>query len=152
MTWLTHSDNVIAKGRTAKKAKSLADLAGRRRETEGQFFTPKWVAKGMFSIAKPVMDSVGRMVSLMDNSVGSGRLLANAEPSKHILYGCDVDHRVIDSLCLDAKKAGFVFEFIHEGVENIEASNIDVALKSLWLLAFITAQFYEAFPLSKDFL
>lgn len=128
MSWLTHSKHITSKGLTSKKVSRMADLAQRRKETEGQFFTPSWVAAGMTSLVTPLMAQTHRKISLMDNSVGSGRLLANAHPDKHILFGCDVDERVIDTLSQDAQDAGFIHTFYNDGMENINANHIDVAL------------------------
>jgi hypothetical protein len=128
MNWLTQSNNVTSKGLTSKKATRMADLAKRRQETQSQYFTPLWISLGFQSILATLTERTTRKITVMDNSVGSGRLLANTNPDKHILFGCDVDERVIDTLSQDAKNAGFTHTFFHDGMENIKARNIDVGL------------------------
>ena len=128
MNWLTQSNNITSKGISSKRVTRMADLAKRRQETQSQYFTPLWISLGFQSILATLTERTTRKITLMDNSVGSGRLLANTNPDKHILFGCDVDERVIDTLSQDAKKAGFTHTFYHEGMENINARNIDIGL------------------------
>ncbi|MGK0372228.1 MAG: hypothetical protein ACJAW1_002478, partial [Glaciecola sp.] len=53
-----------------------------------------WISKLIWSIASQAMES-GRKYNVMDNSVGSGRLLAYANPVEHNLFGCDIDQQCI---------------------------------------------------------
>ncbi|MBW8191343.1 hypothetical protein K0504_09865 [Neiella marina] len=128
MSWLNRATSIISKGLRTSKAKSLADLAARRALTQSQFFTPEWVASGMWSIAEPAMSASRGMVAIMDNSIGSGRLVANAEPGKHIVYGCDTDERSIAALSQDAKDAGLAHEFAISGMEDVEACGFGLGL------------------------
>ncbi|MBD1389473.1 DEAD/DEAH box helicase [Neiella sp. HB171785] len=128
MTWLHQSQQVLSKGLTTSKVKRMADLASRRQQTQSQFFTPEWVASGMWSIAEPAMNAASGMVAVMDNSVGSGRLMAQACPNKHLLYGCDTDERVIAALSEDATNAQISHEFSVSGMEDIEADSFGVGL------------------------
>lgn len=128
MNWLTQSISITSKGLNSKRVTRMADLAKRRQETQSQYFTPLWVSFGFQSILARLSERTSRKITIMDNSVGSGRLLANTNPDKHILFGCDVDERVINTLSQDAKNAGFEHAFFHEGMENIKACNIDIGL------------------------
>ena len=99
MTWTTQSNTLSSKGQLTKKATRLADLASRRELTNGQFFTPLWISEKVWDIASQAMES-GRKYNVMDNSVGSGRLLAHANPEAHNLFGCDIDHQFVSQAFL----------------------------------------------------
>lgn len=123
MYWNNNALSLLSKGQTTKKATSLGELSQRRNITEGQFWTPNWVSQKLWAIAQRAMKP-NRYYSVMDNSIGSGRLLAHANPEQHILYGCDIDGRCIDALSHDAQEANFNYTFSNSGVENIETSGI----------------------------
>ncbi|MFT5715923.1 MAG: hypothetical protein ACI9T7_000096 [Oleiphilaceae bacterium] len=123
MTWTTQANTISSKGQLTKKATRLAHLAARRELTEGQFFTPLWISKVIWGIASQAMES-GRKYNVMDNSVGSGRLLAYAKPDSHNLFGCDIDQQCIATLIEDAEEAGFNYTFNASGVENVEARDM----------------------------
>lgn len=131
-TWRSQALSLSAKGATTPKAASLADLARRRSEAQGQFFTPDWICKGMWALAAPAMAQIfedsGRPVAVFDNSVGSGRLFQMASPNLHSLYGVDIDGECIDALTADADAAGFTHEFIEAGLESVSASGFGVAI------------------------
>ncbi len=130
--WRDQSLRLIAKGTTVRKANSLADLHRRRDEAQGQFYTPDWVCDGMWSLVSPSLDAAiaksNNPVALFDNSIGSGRLLQFADPDKHYLYGCDIDAQCIDALTEDASKAGFNFEFVTAGMEQVTAKEFAAAI------------------------
>lgn len=134
LPWRNSSAKLIAKGVTARKAESLADLHRRRGEAQGQFYTPDWVCRGMWGLLQPAMDAAlagspqGARVALLDNSVGSGRLFQYADPEKHALYGCDIDPDCIDALNVDAGAAGFRFEFEAAGMEQVKARSFGASL------------------------
>ena len=71
--WLNQALSIESKGITTTKAKSLADLASRRQETQGQFWTVPWIARKMWDIALTAMHENSALYAVMDNSVGSGR-------------------------------------------------------------------------------
>lgn len=133
MTWYASLRGIESRGSQAERPGSLAGLAQARREHLGQFFTPDVVAKVMWDIASPAMAAavssrtLGR-VSILDNSVGTGRLLQYADPSQHALYGVDVDTSALAALGQAAEAAGFTCEFNACGMESIRPRNFDVAL------------------------
>lgn len=131
-SWRNSSSQLIAKGTTVKKAVSLADLHRRRDEAKGQFYTPDWVCAGMWGLIEASMDRAieadQRPVAILDNSVGSGRLLQFAHQEKHHLYGCDVDPQCVDALSADAAAAGFRHEFVVAGMEEITATGFGAAI------------------------
>lgn len=55
-------------------------------------------------------------------------LLAQADPKRHVLYGCDIDPRCIDALIQDASSAGFSYNFDCEGIESVSAARFGVAV------------------------
>ena len=130
--WRNLSCDLIAKGTTVKKANSLADLHRRRDEAQGQFYTPDWVAAGMWSLVEPAMTQAfaetGYPVPVFDNSVGSGRLLQFASQDKHQLFGCDIDAECVDALSADAEAAGFRHDFVAGGMEEVTAKGFGVSI------------------------
>ena len=128
MAWLDNSKSITSKGLTTEKSNGLAGLAARREATESQYFTPEWVARGMWEMISPAMYGTRGKISVMDNSVGTGRLIAHAEASKHHLYACDTDSRVIAALSSDADQAGIQYQFDESGMEDVKAQNMGVAL------------------------
>lgn len=76
---------------------SLAGLHEARKRHIGQFFTPDQVARFIWEIAMQAMpDGADPLApiryAVLDNSVGSGRLLQFCDPSRHSVGGVDV-HR-----------------------------------------------------------
>lgn len=130
--WVKSASLIESKGLTAEKATSLADLHRRRRETESQYFTPSWVAKGIWQSFAPIIEqsrSAGvKRFYAMDTAIGSGRLLNHAPTDVVSLYGLDKDSRCIDSLCADANEAGIDYEFIHGDMSNLRASGMHFAV------------------------
>lgn len=129
-SWYDPLRSVASKGSQAERPGSLAGLAAAREIHQGQFFTPDAVAALMWRIVEPAMAVIGdrRSISVMDNSVGSGRLLQFASPDKHRLYGLDVDGETIGELGRVAQTAGFTCEFETAGLETARPDNMDVAL------------------------
>lgn len=131
-SWRVESETLRSKGLSVKKASRLADLHARRQLTDGQFFTPLWVSKLIWSwidtIKDTAQDSVSRqMFSVMDNSVGSGRLLAYADPSQYQLFGLDIDPACIAALNADAAVAKINAQFLTGSMADLHASGMDFA-------------------------
>ena len=145
MFWNQKSLGLTSKGLSTKKASRLADLAVRRKSTQGQFFSPLTISEQMWALISRNMSDC-QIYSVVDNSVGSGRLLAFAKPEQHELFACDIDERCINELSEDAKEAGFHFEFSHSGMEDVSFSNMSIGLINP---AFsITLQSPNLFPFS----
>ncbi|CAB3806766.1 methyltransferase [Pararobbsia alpina] len=69
-----------------------------------------------------------RKVSILDNSVGSARLLQFASPDRHMLYGVDVHGDAIAAVQETIEAAGFDCEFKRTGMENIHPQSFDFAV------------------------
>lgn len=124
---------IESRGSQADRPGSLAGLAEARRKHLGQFFTPDAVARFMWMLAEPAMkEALARrdykLVSVMDNSVGTGRLLQYAEPATHEIHGVDVDGDVLTALGKAAQDAGFKCEFEACGMEAARFKNFDVGI------------------------
>jgi hypothetical protein len=130
MTWLGSAADIASKGSTAKKAGSLAGLHTRRRETKGQFFTDGWIGEGIWSVLNSLVASTSesRPLSVVDTSIGSGRLLANANTERCRLFGLDVDERCIQALSGDADEAGLNYQFEVGRLEDLEMRGFDIAV------------------------
>lgn len=130
--WRNQALTVTSKGATVRKADGLADLSRRRNETQGQFYTPDSIARGMWELIAPVLatvsDSVTRRATVLDTSIGSGRLLQFADPARHELFGIDIDQRCVEALAQDATEAGFAFDFECAGMEEVRAKDFDAAI------------------------
>lgn len=130
MSWLTGFNNLLSMGQTSDKANSLGDLHRRRQETQGQFFTPAWISQGIWSVLTPNIDAVlteDAKVSVVDTSVGSGRLLEWA-PENSKLFGIDIDARCIDALCDAAQAHDLNYEFATSEIENLIIHNMSIAV------------------------
>ena len=104
----------------------------------GQFFTPDAVAAFMWRLVSNELDLVcdeerGLKASVLDTSVGSGRLLQFCSPTKHIVGGVDVHEDVIRQVQVVFESAGFECNFQHAGMEEIKAKN--------WTLAMLNPPF-----------
>jgi hypothetical protein len=132
--WYEPLRDRVSLGSTAKRPGSLAGLAQARREHMGQFFTPDALARYIWRIVSPAMERYAAAnptyakVSVLDNSVGSGRLLQYADPDKHYIAGFDIDQGAVHSLEVAAKAAGFDYQFEGEGMENVRAKGFSVSL------------------------
>ena len=131
--WYDALRGTESRGSQAERPGSLAGLAAARRVHLGQFFTPDKIASLMWGIARSAMDdaetkSQRSMFSVLDNSVGSGRLLQFADPAKHRLAGVDVDEPLLVEVGETVKQAGFMCDFEVCGMESIRPYGFDVAL------------------------
>jgi len=127
VSWYTPVASVEGKGAGSRRPRSLGDLHAARRAHQGQFFTPEPVAELAWALVAPHIARMPR-VSLFDNSIGTGRLLQYADPSRHSLYGVDVDAAAVEALSDAAAAAGFVREFLTAGLEDIRPNGFDVGL------------------------
>lgn len=134
MNWRYKSASVVSKGSAYKqlgKVKSLADLHEARSVHDSQFFTPLSVVDVIWKILQPLCDAAvkeGRQVPILDNSIGSGALLAYADPKKHSIFGCDLDGKSIAALESDLSAAGFEFELRKSSMSEIRVSGMGVAV------------------------
>lgn len=133
MSWYNPLREVSSLGSKAERPGSLAGLAAARKEHLGQFFTPDALSLFVWNLVTPAMDAAlkeypGGKISILDNSVGSGRLLQYADPDKHVLYGADIHTEIITALCNATHAAGFESEFVACGMEEIHPKHINIAV------------------------
>lgn len=124
--WYAALRDIASLGSTAERPGSLAGLAGARRIHRGQFFTPDALAAWIWRMVEPISPE-GRRVSVLDNSIGSGRLVQFADPARHFIGGCDVDAGCVAELGAALTAGGFSFEVEAVGMESIEPQGFDVA-------------------------
>ncbi|TJY57210.1 helicase [Sinimarinibacterium sp. CAU 1509] len=127
-TWYTPMTTRTSAGQRVPKAGGLSELAARRVAHQGQFFTPTDVAAVMWELALTAFgDEANTGLHILDNSVGSGRLLQFARAQDSV-YGCDIDADTLRALG-DAMEAGGVkHDLLAVGMENVAAEGMDVAL------------------------
>ncbi|GGD94285.1 SNF2-related protein [Caballeronia grimmiae] len=113
-------------GSQAPSVAHQGELAAARRQHLGQFFTPDAIAAFMWSFVSGW--KVNRLIRILDNSVGSGRLLQYADPERHAVYGVDVHADVIQQCQKVFEDAGFHCEFRQAGMEDIHPARFDIAL------------------------
>ena len=138
MSWYDALRIIQSRGSQADRPGSLAGLAAARREHKGQFFTPDPVAHLMWRITEPAMELAlagdgltsprSAQIAILDNSVGSARLLQFADPKKHTLYGVDVDVELMVEVGKVVQAAGFQCEFEPCGMEAVRVDGFDVGL------------------------
>lgn len=126
INWRMTSDQIVSKGLTTDKAGSLAGLHARRAKTESQYFTPSWVAAGIWHMLSQQALPYDEL-SVIDSSVGNGRLIEHA-PAEAFIAGLDVDGRCIEALCSDAKVAGRHYQFEQAGLEDVSYTGFAVAV------------------------
>lgn len=126
MSWRKLSRKIESKGQTAARAASLADFHRRRNETQSQYFTPEWVAKGIWTVFSPIIRECKAAgitrFSVLDNAIGSGRLLEGAPIEDLELFGLDVDSKCINALCTDAAASDLSYHFESGGMEDLTTS------------------------------
>lgn len=130
--WYAPLREIKSLARTLPGAGSLAGLAAAREMNLAQYFTPADVVAFMWSLVQPAIDAqcvrTGELVTLFDNSVGTGRLFQFADPDKHSLHGVDVHADSVDALSTAASEAGFVIELASRSMESIRPRGYHVAL------------------------
>jgi hypothetical protein len=121
--WYAPLRQLVSLGSRKSKIQNMGGLAAARKEHLSQFFTPDAVAAFMWSF-------VGHLAikSVLDNSIGSGRLLQFAEPGKHTLYGVDVHQDTVDEVKRVISEAGFECEILCAGMENVRPIGMCAAL------------------------
>lgn len=132
MRWYEPLRAIQSLGSQTGRPGSLAGLAAARREHRGQFWTPDPLAAFMWRLLEPAMNEEvakrqGR-ISILDNSVGSGRLLQFARPDKHAIFGVDVDEQTLAALGKAAQAAGFTYRFEPCGMEAVSPQSFDLGL------------------------
>ena len=125
--WRKQSSAIRSLGSSADKAHSLGDLHRRREQSQGQFFTPQWVSKGIWDSLSETLSAYD-VVSVLDSSVGSGSMFYGSPSHRLVYHGIDPDQRCIDALSQDAFQAGIEFEFKCGAMEDLEASGFDLAI------------------------
>lgn len=121
--WYTPLRKLASLGSRKSKLRNMGDLAAARRVHLSQFFTPDDAAAWMWQFVARLP-----VVSLLDNSIGSARLLQFAEPGKHTLYGVDVHSDTVDEVKRVVSEAGFECEILCAGMENIRPIGFDCSL------------------------
>lgn len=130
MSWLDRATTMASKGSQAAKAERLADLHTRRRATAGQYFTADWIAAGIWQVLDLVCseaNAAGRVLSVVDTSIGSGRLLGPAPVGHCRLFGLDPDAVVIEALVEDAHAADIQYRFEVGRLEDLTLAECDIA-------------------------
>lgn len=134
MSWYDALREIASLGSQAPRPGSLAGLHAARQESLAQFFTPNDLARFAWNIVEPAIEralverGAGGKVSLLDNAVGSGRLLQFATPEKHLIGGVDVHGETISALVKAAETAGFECDFLSCGMEAIKPRHFNVAI------------------------
>lgn len=89
------------KGATLRPG-SLGGLAEARRANRGEFYTPDAVAKRMFEIVAPALQAASEhehaRCGILDNSIGTGRLIQFASPDAHEIYGIEINTEQVRAL------------------------------------------------------
>jgi hypothetical protein len=124
--WYAPLRALVSLGSQAAPVAHQGELHAARRHHLGQFFTPDAIAAFMWSFVGSW--TVPRRIKILDNSVGSGRLLQFANPERHAVYGIDVHDDVIAQCQKTFEAAGFECQFRHAGMEDIHPARFDIAL------------------------
>lgn len=110
--WYDTLESIDSLGKQMPRPGSLAALAARRKENLSQFFTSRPVARIMWAFAAPAIDRAivrcpAAKVAVFDNSIGSGRLVSQADPERHLVLGNDVHQASASALARTLHRHGF---------------------------------------------
>jgi helicase-like protein/SNF2 domain-containing protein/N-6 DNA methylase len=129
MNWRSNLEGLTSLGAAHEGVTCLADLAQARSEHLGQFFTPLAVVRCMWAVVEQSCAHLKeKSITVLDNSVGSGRLMHFAQPDRHRLYGMDIHAESMQLLQWEAQAAGFTCEFVRCAMEDARPTGFDVAL------------------------
>lgn len=121
-------------GSRGRRPGSLAGLHEARQENLGQFSTPEPVARFIWGLAAPAIDRAladapdWARVALLDNSIGTGRLVRFCDPARHFVGGVDPHGPSVHALAGALEAAGFGHEVMAVGMESISPSGFAVGL------------------------
>lgn len=121
--WYAPLRQLASLGSLRSKIRHMGDLAEQRRQTLSQYFTPDEVAAWMWSFIAHL-----DLTTILDNSIGSARLLQFAVPGKHKLFGVDVHAATVDEVKRVVSEAGFECEILCTGMENVRPVGMDAVL------------------------
>jgi hypothetical protein len=105
--WYAELADLESKGSKVDPIGGLAGLARAREQHQGQFFTPLALVEFMWKVTGLFEVDEGSTVSIFDNSFGSGRMFAFANPDTHTLSGVEVDGPLALLVQAATEKAGF---------------------------------------------
>jgi hypothetical protein len=133
LSWRDALESVRSRGQSRSiRIRHQGDLHAARAETLGQYFTPRQVARFMWSLVEPAIDRAfertGARCPVIDTSCGSGRLLAFAKADRCLIDGADVDGRLIGRLSDAAKQWGVGSVFENACMSELSFSGYSVAL------------------------
>ncbi|NVH76311.1 helicase [Paraburkholderia sp. JPY432] len=124
--WYAPLRRIVSLGSQDEGVAHQGELHMARQRHLGQFFTPDAIALFMWQFVCNFLPK--RKVSILDNSVGSARLLQYASPDRHALYGVDVHGDAITAVQGAMEAAGFDCDFRRAGMEDIQPRSFDIAL------------------------
>ena len=149
-SWYSPLAAIKSLGQLDEGPGSLAGLHEARKRHLSQFFTPEPIARLAWHIAEkamPAVDGKGhpRRYGVLDNSVGSGRLLQFCDPQVHKVGGLDIHAETINQVKQVFEAAGFQCDF-HTG-------SMEEARPRRWTAAIINPPFSIHFenPLLQEF-
>ncbi|TDN59058.1 SNF2-related protein [Paraburkholderia sp. BL10I2N1] len=124
--WYAPLRSLVSLGAQDPGVSNHGELHAARQRHLGQFFTSDAIAAFMWRFVSGFEPK--RRVSILDNSVGSARLLQFADPERHTLFGVDVHAEAVDVVQATVEAAGFECTFRRAGMEDIDPGSFDVAL------------------------
>lgn len=122
-SWYAPLRHLASLGSQKGKIKNMGELAAARKQHLSQFFTPDEVAAWMWAFVAHL-----DIKSILDNSIGSARLLQFADPAKHKLFGVDVHAATVDEVRRVVSEAGFKCEILCTGMENVRPVGMCAAI------------------------
>lgn len=148
-SWYEPLRALQSRGSRTKVVGGLAGLHEARATHLGQFWTPDALARFCWGL---VETEVARVVeksgsaSILDTSIGSGRLLQFCNPKVHRVGGCDVDAEVIVPVQQAFEAAGFDCKLVHCGMEEISPRGWSLAMVNPPFSVSLSAPTLQAMP------
>ncbi|MFK5892876.1 MAG: SNF2-related protein [Pseudomonadota bacterium] len=128
MSWYKDLINIKSLGSIAPRPGSLAGLHEVRKISLSQFFTPQNVVDFIWSIVGAANVPEDRKISILDSGCGVGSMFWPAVPEKHTILGCDVHSDSVNALSLALNNAGFGYDLLNCGMEDLRFSGDKVDL------------------------
>lgn len=131
-SWYQDLHQLPSRGSMTPKAQSLADLHRARQSHWGQIWTTTDIAAFMWGLVEQTREVIappaGVRLSILDNCIGSGRLIQFATPDAYEIHGNDIDGRAIDALSSALDAQGFFYSIHQAGMEAMRHSGFDIAV------------------------
>jgi len=126
--WFSPLVEHASRGSRAARPGSLAGLHEARKQHAGQFFTSPELAALLWRMIDPMVKVDRRLLTVLDNSAGVGRLFWPAPVDRCTFHAIDLDGEACAALEKAASDAGLSMEVLNAPLQDTNPGRADVAL------------------------